>query len=526
MRWISLLPHLAGLRVRHATLSAATLELDLEPLAATARCPSCHRRSRHVHSRYVRHITDQPIGGRRVLFHLHVRRFRCRTATCPRRTFAEQVPRLAARYARRSVPLQAFLADLGSIPGGPTRVQMKNTGKEIHHAQFMLLNPGVTPDQLGAAFAKGEQGLGEVFGLVTQTGGVGVILPGSSAEVILDLKEGQYMIACFIAGDDHIPHLAKGMLMPLKVTAAPATTAATPAVNGTITMFDFNFTMPDTLPAGRSMYTVTNTGAQFHEFNIGQLAPGKTLADAKAFLDPAPNYPPACGTAARCAGWRHERAQQGEFRHRCPGPQAGRVRRHLQRPGSIQAEWRFACPSRHDQSLHRQVAPRRSRKKGRSIGCCAPSSCPAHDLVTQACHAPLIPPHEALGGQRHPLPALPREAGNPADPLQRGQCPPGLFLRHAERRTDRPGIDQVHPPSVENAEAVEEREATPQGTIEFPVRDCHCAAPFRWSLPARYPIRCQRDARTCALISPLVNREVEPSRWRKRRMAWCRTNRS
>jgi len=184
---------------------------------------------------------------------------------------------------------------LGSVPGGPTRVQMKNTGKELHHAQFMLLNTGVTPDQLGAAFAKGEQGLGEVFGLVTQTGGVGVTLPGSSAEVILDLKEGQYMIACFIAGDDHIPHLAKGMLMPLKVTAAPATTAATPAVNGTITLFDFNFTMPDTLPVGKSMYTVTNTGAQFHEFNIGQLAPGKTLADAKAFLDPAPNTSPPAG---------------------------------------------------------------------------------------------------------------------------------------------------------------------------------------------------------------------------------------
>ncbi len=52
---------------------------------------------------------------------------------------------------------------LGSIPGGMTRVQMKNTGKEIHHAQFMLLNTGVTPDQLGAAFAKGPDA---AFGLV------------------------------------------------------------------------------------------------------------------------------------------------------------------------------------------------------------------------------------------------------------------------------------------------------------------------------------------------------------------------
>ena len=177
---------------------------------------------------------------------------------------------------------------LGSIPGGPTRVQMKNTGKEIHHAQFMLLNTGVTPDQLGAAFAKGPDA---AFGLVTFPGGPGVILPGGSTEVIITLTEGQYMIACFIAGDDHIPHLAKGMLMPLKVTAAPAAPAPAPAVNGTITLFDFNFTMPDTLPAGRSMYTVTNTGAQFHEFNIGQIAPGKTVDEVKAYY--AATAPPA-----------------------------------------------------------------------------------------------------------------------------------------------------------------------------------------------------------------------------------------
>jgi transposase len=156
MRWISLLPHLAGLRVRHATLSAATLELDLEPLAATARCPSCHRRSRHVHSRYVRHITDQPIGGRRVLFHLSVRRFRCRTATCPRRTFAEQVPRLAARYARRSVPLQAFLADLGLTLGGRPGMRFaRRRGGSISRMTLLRLvralpePPVSTPSVLG-----------------------------------------------------------------------------------------------------------------------------------------------------------------------------------------------------------------------------------------------------------------------------------------------------------------------------------------------------------------------------------------
>jgi transposase len=71
-----------------------------------------------VHSRYVRRIADQPIGGRRVTVRLHVRRFRCGSPRCPRRTFAEQLPGLAARYARRSVPVQALLDDIGLTLGG------------------------------------------------------------------------------------------------------------------------------------------------------------------------------------------------------------------------------------------------------------------------------------------------------------------------------------------------------------------------------------------------------------------------
>jgi transposase len=58
------------------------------------------------------------VGGRRLVLHLRVRRFRCGTPACPRRTFAEQVPTLVARYARRSLPLQAAWQVLGLALGG------------------------------------------------------------------------------------------------------------------------------------------------------------------------------------------------------------------------------------------------------------------------------------------------------------------------------------------------------------------------------------------------------------------------
>jgi len=174
---------------------------------------------------------------------------------------------------------------MGSIPGGQTRVQIQNTGKEVHHAQLMLLNPGVGLEQLGAAFQKGPD---VAFGLVTLTGGPGLAAPGSMSEAVLTLKEGQYMLGCFVEGLDHLPHLAKGMALPLKVTAPVEVAAPALQVNGTINMVDFNYELPATLPLGRSMWRITNTGAQFHEISIWQLMPGKTLDDFKKFFDAPP----------------------------------------------------------------------------------------------------------------------------------------------------------------------------------------------------------------------------------------------
>jgi transposase len=118
MRLPTLLPHLAGLRLARADDFPDELLLELVPDATTARCPVCRRRSRHRHSRYTRKIADHPLGDRRVTIHLQVRRFRCRVPSCPQQTFAEQQPRLVARYARRSVPLQALLQDIGLTLGG------------------------------------------------------------------------------------------------------------------------------------------------------------------------------------------------------------------------------------------------------------------------------------------------------------------------------------------------------------------------------------------------------------------------
>lgn len=82
------------------------------------RCPRCGTSSARVHSRYRRQVADTPIGGTPVKITLGVRRLFCDAADCPKQTFAEQIPGLTSRYARRSVGLGRMLAAAGLALAG------------------------------------------------------------------------------------------------------------------------------------------------------------------------------------------------------------------------------------------------------------------------------------------------------------------------------------------------------------------------------------------------------------------------
>jgi transposase len=71
-----------------------------------------------VHSRYERRLEDVALAGEPVEIRLRVRRFFCGKAACPARTFAEQIPGLTSKHARRSPALRRSLADIGVALAG------------------------------------------------------------------------------------------------------------------------------------------------------------------------------------------------------------------------------------------------------------------------------------------------------------------------------------------------------------------------------------------------------------------------
>jgi len=176
---------------------------------------------------------------------------------------------------------------MGSIPGGVTTIRLQNTGKEPHNAQLARLNDGVTADQLIAALKSDLANNGNTaVALVTPAGGPNAVVGGGTVEVIQDLKASQYMALSTVVNAPGMSDAARGMVLPLTVTA-PGPAVALPLVSDTITLANDDFNLPP-LTTGRKLYQVVNAGAQPADFQIIGIATGKTLDDVKQYLAGSP----------------------------------------------------------------------------------------------------------------------------------------------------------------------------------------------------------------------------------------------
>lgn len=172
-----------------------------------------------------------------------------------------------------------------TIQGGLVTIKVKNAGKEPHHLQLFRVND---PSQMNTVMEGLKKEDLSVLRFVSMPGGVGALNPGLEGEITANLPEGQYILACFIPSPDGKPHIEKGMIKQIRVTAPSGDAGKEPEPKMTINMKDFSFDQGDTLPAGKNTFKVVNAGPQPHEWNIMRLEQGKTMEDVgKWFAQPA-----------------------------------------------------------------------------------------------------------------------------------------------------------------------------------------------------------------------------------------------
>jgi hypothetical protein len=216
------------------------------------------------------------------------------------------------------------------IEAGLVKINLVNDGHEMHHAQIVRLNEGVTMEQFQTVLQQDPEA---AFPLVTFAGGPGVIDPGLQGQVILNLSPGQYILLCFVPSHDGLPHLAKGMIKPIEVVANTHDQPSMPApkASAVVKLMDFSFVLPAEIKAGKQLWQVVNEGTQPHEMLIMKLAEGKDMADVETFGQTFQGEPPFASIGGFQAinpgqsGWLHLDLQPGNYVAICyvPDPASG-----------------------------------------------------------------------------------------------------------------------------------------------------------------------------------------------------------
>jgi transposase len=122
-----LLPDPFALRVKDLCVTPEQVTIIAETRGSNAACPRCGCRSRRVHSRYGRVLSDLPWQGRPVRLRLQTRRFFCGNQGCSQRVFAERLPpQVADTHARKTGRMVQSLREIGFACGGEGGSRLAN----------------------------------------------------------------------------------------------------------------------------------------------------------------------------------------------------------------------------------------------------------------------------------------------------------------------------------------------------------------------------------------------------------------
>ena len=210
-----------------------------------------------------------------------------KTETPPPDTAAPTAPAAATPKMVTFTASEFAFEGPDTISAGLTMFHLNGAGKEFHHLQLIKLEQGKT----FADFQAGSKG-GKPPEWAVPYGGVNPPAPGGMAIATQTMEPGNYAVVCFVEGPDKVPHIAKGMMKGLTVTADANANMTEPTADVTLTLNDYSFTLSKPLAAGRQLIKVENAAAQPHEVVLVQLEPGKTMQDLGKWVADMKGPPP------------------------------------------------------------------------------------------------------------------------------------------------------------------------------------------------------------------------------------------
>lgn len=194
-----------------------------------------------------------------------------------------------------------------SIAAGTVTFRLKNLGREIHHLWIVQLTGGKTPADFMAATKTWGSAL-KMPSWAIDIGGPNTAGLQQSADGTVTLAPGTYMLVCWVPSSDGTLHVMRGMVRPLRVTASRATEPDEPTPDVDMVLDDYSFVLSKPIAAGRRVIRIENRAEQSHEAVIARLLPGRTMADAVAWMNDGQHGSPpvvALGGASGLATGRH-----------------------------------------------------------------------------------------------------------------------------------------------------------------------------------------------------------------------------
>lgn len=171
------------------------------------------------------------------------------------------------------------------LPSGLVRLRLVNRGSRPHRLVLTRMRPG----QVAEGYLRGaERWLegGDFARWGEDPGSPGLVMPGDSTDVIVRLVPGHYVGAFWRDGPDGSVRIRTKSRAAFEVLAPPTglPEAARPEADLTVEMSRHAYHLSGPLTPGRHIVRVVNRGPQEHDFQVARLASGRTVSQAKAWL--------------------------------------------------------------------------------------------------------------------------------------------------------------------------------------------------------------------------------------------------